>query len=112
MTRKIALSLILLATPALGGCVAQAALAAAQLAQYVPEPDRPSNAHLKPVAVQACTQQAARYGTVHVVDTGHLRADRMVIGGSVTDAQQRRRTWECIFTTKVESFRVREIGQP
>ena len=109
MTRKTVLALILLATPALGGCAAQAALAAAELAQYLPEPERPSNAHLKPAATQACTQRAAQYGSVFLVDVEQRRADRIIVWGSVTDAEQRRRMFECHFTTALVHFKLREI---
>ena len=109
MTRKIGLALLLIATPALGGCAVQAALAAAELAQYVPEYQGPSNAHLKPAATQACTQRAAQYGTVYLVDVEQRRAGLIIVWGSVTDAQQRRRTFECQFTTKLTSFRLRDI---
>lgn len=101
---------MLMAAPALGGCVAQAALAAAQLAQYVPEPERASNAHLKPAAAQACSQRAAQYGSVFVLDVEQRRADRLVVWGSVTDARQVRRTFECHFTNRLVSFRLREVG--
>ena len=110
MTRKIALSLLLIATPALGGCALQAAMAAAQLVQYIPEPERPSNAHLKPAASQACTQRAAPYGSVHIIDVEQRSADRLVVWGSVIDARQHRRTFECHFSTAVVSFKLREIG--
>lgn len=108
MTRKIRLSLILLGTPLLGGCAVQAALAAAELARHIPEPDRPSNAHLKPVATQACTQRAAQYGSVFLLDVEQRRADRLVVWGSVTDPQQRRRTFECHFTTSLVSFKLHQ----
>ncbi len=109
MTRKIALSLILLATPALGGCAVQAALAAAELVRYLPESTGPTNAHLKPAATQACTQQAAQYGSVYIVDVGQQHANRIVVWGSVTDAQRQRRTFECHFTTKVVRFNLGEV---
>ena len=109
MTRKIALSLILFATPALGGCALQAVMAASQLAQYIPEGDRPTNAHLKPAATQACTQRAAQYGSVYVSDVEQRSADRIIVWGSVTDPR-RRRTFECHFTTSIVGFKLREIG--
>ena len=109
MTRKILLSLVLLATPALGGCALQAALAAAELAQYVPQNTGPSNAHLAPTAVSACTQRAAQYGSVYILDAEQRRADRLVVWGSVTDAQQQRRTFECHFSTALVSFKLHEI---
>ena len=109
MARKIGLALILAATPALSGCAVQAALAAAELVQYLPERQGPSNAHLKPVATEACTQRAAQYGSVYIVDVEQRRTDLIIVWGSVTDAQQRPRTFECQFTTALASFKLREI---
>ena len=109
MTRKIRLSLILLATPALGGCAVQAALAAAELAPQIRGPLGPSNVHLKPQAIQACTQRAGQYGSVYIVDVDQLRSDRIIVVGSVTDAQQRRRTFECHFTQALSRFKLGEV---
>ena len=111
MKRKISLSLILAVTPALGGCVAQAALAAAELATYIPQTERPSNAHLKGDATQACTQRAAQYGTVYVMDVEQRRNDLLIVWGSIVDTAQRRRTFECQYTTGLSTFRLRDIGR-
>ena len=110
MKRKTGLALIIVAASALGGCIANAALAAAELARYAPQPERPSNAHLAPAATQACSQRAGQYGTVHILDVEQRRVDRLVIWGSVTDARQVRRTFECHFSTRLISFTLREIG--
>lgn len=117
MARKIALALMLLAAPALGGCAAQAAMAAKALAdEYIPNPEplHASLAHLEPAARDACTRQAAPHGSVFILDVEQRRADRLVVWGSVTDAAQHRRTFECHFTTaaKVSGFKLREIGAP
>ncbi len=109
MTRKILLPLIVFATPALGGCAVQAALVAAELAPQIRGPLGPSNAHLKPAAIQACTQRAGQYGSVYIVDVEQRRSDRIIVWGSVTDAQQRRRTFECHFTRALARFRLGEI---
>ena len=109
MMRKIGLSLILLTAPAVGGCALQAAIAAAELMQYLPERQGPSIAHLIPTATQACTQHARQYGTVYIVDVTEHRTGRIIVGGSVTDAQQRRRTFECQFTTSIVSFKLNEV---
>jgi hypothetical protein len=109
MKRKIALTLMLLATPALGGCALQAAMAAAQLAHYLPETERPSNAHLRPAALEACKQRAAAQGSVFVTDVEQRRADLIIVWGSVVDSQQRRRTFECRFTNALASFRLGEV---
>ena len=112
MTRKILLPLIIFAAPALGGCAVQAALAAAELAPHIRRPLGPSNAHLEPAAVQACTQRAGQYGSVFIVDVEQRRADRIIVWGSVTDAQQRRRTFECHFTTTLARFKLGEVLPP
>jgi hypothetical protein len=110
MKRKTLLALMVFATPALGGCAVQAALLAADLADEVRPAVGPSNAHLKPAATEACTRRAAQYGSVYIVDVEQRRADRIIVWGSVTDAQQRRRTFECNYTTKLTSFAVRDIA--
>lgn len=110
MTRKIALVLILAAAPALGGCAVQAALAAAELARRLPEPERTSNAHLKPAATEACRQRAAQYGSVFIVDVEQRRTDLIIVWGSVTDTEQRRRLFECHFTTRLARFKLTEIA--
>ena len=112
MKRKIGLALIALTAPALGGCAVQAALAAAQLAQNIRLPEGPSNAHLRPAATAACTQRAQQHGTVHIIDVEQRRADRLIVWGSVTDAQQRRRAFQCHFTTQLASFKLGEVLPP
>jgi hypothetical protein len=109
MTAKLLLPLLLLTAPALGGCAVQAAMAAAEIAPQLKGPLGPSNAHLKPTATAACTQRAAPYGSVYIVDVAQPRRDRILIWGSVTDPQQQRRTFECHFTNRVTTFRVHEI---
>jgi hypothetical protein len=109
MIRRILLPLVLVATPALGGCAVQAALAAAELGPQIRGPLGPSNVHLKSTATQACTQRAGRYGSVFIVDVEQRRADRIVVWGSVTDLQERRRIFECHFTTSLIRFEVGEF---
>jgi hypothetical protein len=111
MTRKILLPLVF-AAPALGGCAVQAALAAAELAPHIRGPLGPSNEHLQPTAIQACSQRAGQYGSVFIVDIEQRRADRIIVWGSVTDTQQRRRTFECHFTTALARFKLGEILPP
>ena len=101
--------MLLAAAPALGGCAVQAALLAADLARHVEAPEGASNAHLRPAATEACTAQAAQHGSVHIVDVEQRRADRIIVWGSVTDAQQRRRTFECHYTTRLARFRLGEV---
>jgi hypothetical protein len=97
------------AGPTLGGCAVQAALTAAELAPHIRGSQGASNAHLRPAAIETCTAQAARYGAVFVVDVEQRRRDRIIVWGSVADAQQQRRTFECHYTTKLAGFR---LGEP
>jgi hypothetical protein len=108
MQRKI-VPLILLATPALGGCAVQAAMMAAQIAPEIRGPMGAKNAHLKPQAIEQCTQRAAQHGSVYIVDVEQRRADRIIVWGSVTDVRQQRRTFECHFTTRLSSFKLGEV---
>ena len=109
MTRKILIAIAVLATPALSGCAVQAALFAADLAPQIRGPMGTRNAHLKPAAIEACTQRAGQHGSVFIVDVEQRRADRIIVWGSVTDSQQQRRTFECHFTTALTRFKLGEI---
>ena len=84
-------------------------MAAVQLAQYLPETEGRSNAHLKPTALEACTQRAAQHGSVHIVDVEQRRADLIIVWGSVTNPQQQRRPFECHFTTGLGRFKLGDI---
>ncbi len=84
-------------------------MVAAELVPQIRGPLGPSNAHLKPVALQACTQRAGQYGSVYIVDVEQRRSDRIIVWGSVTDAQQRRRAFECHFTTALTRFKLGEV---
>ena len=108
MTRKTLLLLLALATPAISGCALQAAMAAAELLPQVRGPLGPSNAHLRPTATRQCTDRARQYGSVYIVDVEQRRSDRIIVWGSVTDPQQRRRTFECHFTSSLREFKLGE----
>ena len=112
MIRKILLPLIVLAAPALVGCALQAAMVAAEVVPQIRGPLGPNNAHLKPAALEACTKRAGQYGSVFIVDVEQRRSDRIIVWGSVTDAQQQRRTFECHFTTALTRFKLGEILPP
>ena len=109
MKRKILLLPAVLAGPALGGCALQAAMLAAEALPAVRGPMGPKNAHLKPQAIKACTARAAQHGSVYIVDVEQRRADRIIVWGSITDTQQRRRTFECHFTTRLSAFKLGEF---
>lgn len=75
--------------------------------------DKPaaSNAHLRPAARAACSDHAAQYGAVHVIDVEQRRADRIVVWGTV-ETTEGRKSFECRFTTQIVGFDLREIRAP
>ena len=109
MTRLFLLLLVVAVTPALGGCAAQAAIAAAEIVPQLRGPLGPSNAHLESHAVRLCMQRAAQHGSVYIVDVEQRRLDRIIIWGSVTNPERRRRTFECHFTTRLVRFKLGQI---
>lgn len=81
-------------------------------AEWLPQvrgPLGPDNSHLKPTALQACTTRAAQHGAVFIVDVEQRRSDRIIVWGSVTDAQTRRRTFECHYTTALTQFKLGDV---
>lgn len=97
-----------LAAFALGGCVASLAASAASMAIRSAQPRPQSNQHLQPAARQACSERAAQYGAVHVIDVEQRSVGRIVVWGTVTDAGERR-SFECHFTNAVADFKLRQI---
>jgi len=67
-----------------------------------------SNEQLQPSARDACTQEAAKYGTVNVIDVEQHRIDKIIVWGTVGDGPQKR-SFECDFGTKITAFKLREI---
>jgi hypothetical protein len=97
-----------LAAVALGGCAASLAASAASMAIRSAQPRPQSNAHLQPTARQACSERAAQYGAVHVIDVEQRSTGRIVVWGTVTDARERR-SFECHFTSAIADFKLRQI---
>jgi hypothetical protein len=67
-----------------------------------------SNEELHPQARDACIQQAARYGTVNVIDVEQHRIDQIIVWGTVDDGKQKR-SFECDYGTRITGFKLREI---
>lgn len=93
---------------ALGGCVASLAASAASMAIRSAQPKPQSNANFRPTARQACSERAAQYGAVHVIDVEQRSVGRIVVWGTVTDAKERR-SFECHFTSGIVDFKLRQI---
>lgn len=94
--------------PLLEGCVPMMAVSAVDMVARSAEGSPASNQALQPQARDACTQQAARYGAVHLIDTEQSRVDKIIVWGTVDDGKQKR-SFECDFGTKITGFKLRDI---
>lgn len=108
MRAFLAVSLLALCAPALGGCVAGMAASALGMAVKEAQGDPKSNAHLRDVAVEACRARAAPHGAVHIIDVEQRSVDRIVVWGSAGEGADKR-SFECAFGTEVTGFTLREI---
>jgi len=108
--KRLALPLLLISSFALTGCAASLAMSAIGAAARAAGAgkERVVTEDRRPAANAACTARAAQHGTVHIIDTEQLENGRVTVWGTVQDAHQRR-SFECVFTTKVDAFRLRQI---
>ena len=107
MKRPIQLPL-LAAVPLLSGCLPMMAVSAVDLAARSAEKAPTSNEDLQPTARAACTEQAAQYGTVNIIDVEQHRIDKIIVWGTVGDGPQKR-SFECDYGTRITAFKLREI---
>jgi hypothetical protein len=103
------LPILLLLVPALGGCVPVMAASAVGMAAQSAQGRPVSNEYLHPQAREACSAQAAQFGTVHVIDVEQAAVNKIVVWGTVDDGRQRR-SFQCDFGTKVTGFKLRAIN--
>ena len=106
--KRLILLPVVAAMPLLGGCVPMMALGAANMVAQSAQGTPKSNVQLQPAARDACTQEAAKYGTVNVIDVEQHRIDKIIVWGTVGDGPQKR-SFECDFGTKITAFKLREI---
>jgi hypothetical protein len=109
MKRLILIFLLAAAAPALGGCVPMMAVSAASMVAQGAEGTPVSNQGLQPQARDACTQQAAKYGTVTIIDVEQHRVNQIIVWGTVEDAAKQKRSFECDYGTKITGFKLRVI---
>lgn len=93
---------------ALGGCVPMMAVSAASMVAKGTQSAPVSNEALHPQARDACTQEAAKYGTPRIIDVEQHRVNQIIVWGTVDDGKQKR-SFECDYGTKVTAFKLREI---
>ena len=96
------------AAAVLAGCVPMMAMSAASMAVQSAQGAPVSNEALQPQARDACTRQAAQYGTANVIDVEQHRADKIIVWGTVDDGKQKR-SFQCDYGTKVTGFTLRNI---
>ena len=106
--KRMTLLLMLMAAPALSGCLPMMALSAADMVARSAQGTPTSNEALQPRARDACTQQAAQYGTVNVIDVEQHRIDQIIVWGTVGEGAEKR-SFECDYGTKITGFKLREI---
>jgi hypothetical protein len=108
MARKLAIALVGASTVALGGCAAAIAANAVGLAAQSARGQPQSNQHLQPAARTACSAHAGQYGAVHVIDVQQRTVSKITVWGTVQQGNDRR-SFECNFTDKITSFKLRPI---
>ena len=107
--RRLALLPLLLAAPALGGCVAS--IAAGALGAALDRGEQPITADLRQPASEACSVRAAQHGEVRVIDAEQRSARRVKVWGTVGEGPDRR-AFECTFERRVTGFKLRAIAAP
>ncbi|HZF44609.1 MAG TPA: hypothetical protein VEZ48_14495 [Sphingomonadaceae bacterium] len=102
--------LLLTAALSLGGCVAGLAAGAVGAAVRGVRGEPQNNANMEPEAVRACGNRAAPMGTVTIIDIERRTPGKIIVWGTVEDAQQRR-SFECAYGTKITGFTLRPVAR-
>jgi hypothetical protein len=105
---RIAIPLLVLFAPVLGGCVPMMAASAVSMAAQGAQGHPVSNEGLQPSARQACSAEAERYGEIHIIDVEQAAVNKIIVWGTVDDGKSKR-SFECDFTTKITGFKLRPI---
>lgn len=100
--------ILMFAAPFLSGCVPMMAVSAVSTVAQATQGRPVSNEALQPQARDACTAQAAQYGTVAIIDVEQRSLDKIIVWGTVDDGKAKR-SFQCDFTTKITGFRLRAI---
>lgn len=100
--------LVLAFLPGLSGCVPMMAASAVGMVAQGARGTPVSNEALQPQARDACTKQAAQYGTVDVIDVEQHAVNRIIVWGTVDNGKQKR-SFECDYGTKIDRFKLRPI---
>ncbi len=93
---------------AVAGCLPMMAASAVDTVARASQKAPGGNGELAPQARDACTVQAAQYGTVNIIDVEQHRVNQIIVWGTVDDGKQKR-SFECDYGTKITAFKLREI---
>ena len=100
--------LVIAVIPLLSGCLPMMAASAVSMVGQAAEGTPTSNEALQPQARDACTQEAAKYGTPSIIDVEQHRVDKIIVWGTVGEGAQKR-SFECDYKTRITGFKLREI---
>ena len=99
---------VFLLLPTLSACVASMAVSALGMAAQGARGRPVSNEALQPQAREACSAQAAQYGTVNVIDVQQQAVNKIIVWGTVGEGPAKR-SFECDFTIAIVGFKLRAI---
>ena len=92
----------------LGGCVAGMAASAVGMAAQGTRKPPVAVAESRADVIKACSDHAAQFGAVHIIDVEQPAPSRIIVWGTVGDGRQKR-SFRCAYGTKILSFRLRAI---
>ena len=95
----------------LSGCMAAMAASAVSMAATAAGGHPKSNEALKPRALGDCSNHAARYGTIHIIDVEQHSLGKIIVWGTVDDGKEKR-SFECDYGTSITGFKLRTIEHP
>jgi hypothetical protein len=110
MMRLLACFFLVTGVPVLGGCVPMRAVSAAGMVARSAQGPTIGNEALQPQAREACTQRAAQYGAVHVIDVQQYSVSKIIVWGTADDGKQKQ-SFQCDFGTRITGFKLRPIPQ-
>ena len=106
--KRSSILLLVAGSGALAGCLPMMAASAVNTVARATQDAPVSNQALAPQARDACTAQAAQYGTVNIIDVEQHRVNEIIVWGTAGGGPQKR-SFECHYGTKITAFKLREI---
>jgi len=106
--RAQVLTLLVVSSVIVGGCVAGIASSAVGMAVRSARGEPKDNQQLQPTATQECSARAVQYGAVHIIDVQQSTTSKIIVWGTVDDGKQRH-SFECSYGTKITGFKLRAV---